>query len=288
MITNQLKRNICAVLAAFAVTMAAVAQTDADTCGYRPVASVFMAGVGHTSSHDSYLSSVSYSGLNVGLAYEHLQATGFAPRRWTRQLSLSATFHNQRNPAANHKSYCVGLGAEWNMMHRWRDVFAPGLNFFAGAGTGIDDMVEYRPSNVNNVVSVHMRWDISAVAMAVYNTRIRRTPVSLRYQVTLPVIGVLYSPQYDESYYEMYVGNRSGLAHFASWGCRFDISNAVYADFRLGSTILRLGYRNRVYSSFLQNINSRLTVHSFVIGVGGELLTLGRESVTKSSVSTIY
>lgn len=281
-------RNHCLFCAVTLLTFCAAAQSDTDNCQYRPVTSVFTAGVGPASSLDSYLSDVSYTGINASLGYEHLQATGFSPRRWVRQLAISADFRHMKNPARNRKAYTVGLTARWGMMHRWSGVFTPGLSLFAGASTGIDCQVEYRPSNSNNLLAVHAEWDVGATAMAVYNTRLRNTPVSLRYQAEVPVVGVLYSPQYDESYYEMYVGNRSGLAHFASWGCRFAITNSVFADFRLGSTILRIGYQNRYYSSSVSHISYRRSTHSFIVGVGGEFLSMGTKRPVLNSASAIY
>ncbi len=281
-------RSLCALCAACCLWLGAVAQSDADSCLYRPVTSVFMAGVGPASSLDSYLSDVRYTGINASLAYEHLQSTGFSPRHWVRQLYLDADFQHTKNMARNRVAYTVGLSARWALMHRWNAVLTPGLSLFVGGSTQLDCRAEYRPSNSNNLLAVHAEWDVGASAMAVYNTRLRTSPVSLRYQADVPVLGVLYSPQFDESYYEMYVGNRSGLAHFASWGCRFAITNSVFADFRLGATILRLGYRNRYYSSSVSHISYRRCSHAFIIGVGGEFLSLRGKRPVLNSTSAIY
>jgi hypothetical protein len=107
----------------------------------------------------------------------------------------------------------------------------------------------------------------------------------------LPVTGAFFSPDYGELYYEIYLGNHSGLAHAAWFGNYFRLDNLLTADLRLGSTNLRLGYRADVMSTKVNNIVTRRVTHSFVIGVSGEWLSLprsGRISDNAKIISALY
>ncbi len=87
------------------------------------------------------------------------------------------------------------------------------------------------------------------------------------------------------------MGNHSNLAHFGWWGNRFDMENLLAADLHLGSTILRIGYRNRIASSWINNINCRDISHSLVLGIGGEFMSVGHKKRTQPAtniISSIY
>jgi hypothetical protein len=57
-----------------------------------PNQSVFMFDVGYASIHDSYLTPITYDGIDVGLSFEATRATRFAPERWIWQLNVGAEY----------------------------------------------------------------------------------------------------------------------------------------------------------------------------------------------------
>ena len=254
----------------------------------RPVASIFSAELGRTSILDTYLTPITYSGTYYGIGYERQQAMGFNPQRWTHQLELGVDYSNTHNPAGNHTMHDLMVNAKWGMTHRWRDVLTPGLQLLAGGSTQLRGGVLYNANNSNNVVSARIHWSLGFIGQAVYNFNIKRLPVTLRYQATLPIAGVFFSPDYDEAYYEIYLGNHSDLVHFGWWGNRFDMENLVTADLHLGNTILRVGYRNRISSSLINDINCRKISHSLVVGIGGEWLGVSSKKHDKRIISSIY
>lgn len=267
-----------------------MAQDGSEEKPVRPVASMFTIDFGHASVLDSYISPIRYGGEAVRLGYEAQQVTGFSPERWTRQLDLGVNYYHTNNPAGNHTMHSLTLDASWGMMHRWRNVFTSGLQLMAGGATQLTGGILYNANNSNNVVSAQIHWSVGFMGQAVYNTHIKQLPITLRYQATLPVVGAFFSPDYDEAYYEIYLGNHSNLAHLGWWGNRFDMTNLVTADFQLGSTILRVGYRNGIHSSWVNHINTRDITHCLVIGIGGEFMSVGskKRNNNKNIISSIY
>ena len=240
----------------------------------RPVHYSMMGEVGHASLLDSYLTPITYTGLNMGLSFEHFQATGFNPDKWVRELELSGDYSYVENPVGNHEMHALMGEARWSLMRRWRDVPVKRLQLMAGPMIDFRGGIIYNANNSNNVVSGRINLSVGLQAAAVYNTRLFGKPLALRYQASLPVLGAFFSPEYDEAYYEIFVGNRRHLAHLGWWGSRFDMNNLVTADWRLGGTILRLGYRCRIEKSWVSHIDTRTVTHSVVIGLGGEILNL--------------
>ena len=269
----------------------AIAQDNDKEEPLRPVASMFSAQYGHATELDSYISPVKYGGHAVALSYEAQQATGFNPQQWTRQLSIETDYSYTHNPAGNHEAHALMIDARWALMHRWSNVLTPSLQLQLGGETQLRGGVLYNAHNSNNVVSARIHWNVGLMGQAIYNTHIKSMPITLRYQASIPVAGVFFSPDYDEAYYEIYLGNRSHLAHFGWWGNRFDLDHMLSADLHLGNTILRVGYRNRINTSWTRNINTRSIAHYLVIGIGGEFLSVSPKKKAKLNnnlISSMY
>lgn len=256
----------------------------------RPVTSVFMAEAGSAKLADTYLTPLFYTGLHTGLAYEHNQAMGFDPRNWVRQLSVRASFDYTRNPARNANMINAEVEARWGMMLR-RRVFTPGLT--VGVGPAIDARagVLYLSHNGNNPASAKGSVTIDAIGFAAWRTQLGRLPITLRYQADLPVAGVFFAPDYGQLYYEIWLGERSGLVHPAVWGQYFRMDNLVTADLSLGATTLRIGYHNDVISTKTQGIVSRRIYHAFTLGIVTEWISLNtrnRQQNEAKIFSAIY
>ena len=96
--------------------------------------------------------------------------------------------------------------------------------------------------------------------------------MTLRYQVSLPVVGAFFSPEYGQSYYEMfYLGNSDGIVHFGAWHNRVDLRNYITVDLHLGQRALRLGYRQVMRTTHINYIDTQVFTHSFALGISGEI-----------------
>ena len=241
----------------------------------RPSISSFTAEVGGASILDTYLTPIRYHGVNTRLAYEGLRAMKFSPDRWIMQGVTAVEYANVQNPAGNHTMHSLMIDAKWGMMHRWNDVFTPRLTLHLGGSPQLRGGVIYNAYNSNNPVSAKIHLSLNLSAMASYHLNIGRLPITLRYQATLPTIGAFFSLDYGEAFYELYVGNTQGIVNVGWWGNRFDMENLLTADLHLGNSVLRLGYRNLIETSWVHNLNTQIFTHGFVIGISGEWLQLG-------------
>lgn len=238
----------------------------------RPVASAYTVSAGFSSLADTYLTPLRYSGTHISLNFERLQAMKFNPERWVMQLNVGLDGDVTENPAHNADMYRVNLSASWAMMHRWR--LPHSLTVAIGGSTNAYGGALYNRRNGNNPVAAKAAWTIGLKGYLTWSTHISRLPLLLRYQAELPVTGVFFSPDYGELYYEIWLGNHNGLAHAAWWGNYLEFNHSLVADLALGTTRLRIGYRNEILSTHVNSITSRFITHSFVLGIVNEWISL--------------
>ena len=236
------------------------------TTAERPVLSAWMLGLGSSHIADTYLSPLKYQGWSAAVTYERLQASPWSPNDWVMQLKVGGDIDRAQNPVRNATMWAGQLHASWGVMRRW-DIQSLGLTVGVGPALRAEGGCIYNARNSNNPASAKGAVTVDAAAYVAKSFNLLKHRVTLRYQPTLPVIGAFFSPRYDELYYEMYLGNHSGLVHPAWWGNRFKLDNLVTADIAFGATAVRLGYECDWMSSRVSNLTTRMITHRFVLGV---------------------
>lgn len=113
----------------------------------------------------------------------------------------------------------------------------------------------------------------------------------LRYQVNLPVMGVMFSPHYGQSYYEIFsLGNSSGVIRFTSLHNQPSLRQMLSVDLPIGYTKMRFSYLADLQQSNVNNIKTHTYSHVFMVGFvkdlyrirnKKELLFLHRLELTK-------
>lgn len=274
----KMRRILCSLAAALALTLGAQIVE-------RPVLSSYTVEAGSAHLVETYLSPLKYSGWGTALGYERMQAMRFDPDRWTMQLRGRLGLQGTRNLARNATMWDVDLELAWGMMRRFR--LPEGFTIMAGGSTGVDAGVFYNARNSNNPAAAKAAWTVRALGAAVWNGRVGRLPLCLRYQAELPLAGMFFSPEYGELYYEIYLGNHKGLLRGAWPGNYFRLNNLLTCDLRLGRTNLRVGYRFDVLSTKASRIVTRRIGHYFVFGIANEWISLGARNTLSEKTRII-
>ena len=264
---------------------------EPDSLPLRPVLTSTMFDMGRTGRlYDSYLSIMNYAGWNVGLRHERLQMSRRRPARMLTRHDLSLDYTSARNKPGNGVMMMGMLGYDYGLLYTAR-MPVRGLTLYGGGQAGTRIGFIYNMRNSNNPATAKVDARLSLSGMAVYRFRIKRYPLTLRYQLSLPVAGVFFGPEFGQSYYEMFeLGNRAGTVHFGSFHNQFYMDNLVSLDLPLGRGALRLGYRNSVYSTRQDYIDTRIYTNSLVIGVTTEFITWNRykPAVTGRRILPVY
>ncbi|MDE6287281.1 MAG: DUF3316 domain-containing protein, partial [Muribaculaceae bacterium] len=238
----------------------------------RPVTSAFTLDLGSSHLRDTYLTPLAYSGWVAGVGYERFQAMAFDPENWIMRLEGRVSATKGENPTHSATMWSFEFSPSWAMMRRFN--VRDNIRLAVGGKVSLDGGMLYLSRNGNNPVSARASLTVGLTAMATWNVNLGRLPVTFRLQPSLPITGIFFSPDYDELYYEIWLGNHAGLCHAAWPGNFLRLENLLTADLRLGNTNLRLGYRFELRSTSTSGIVTRRVDHAFVIGVSTEWLSL--------------
>ncbi len=220
---------------------------------------------GHQTTRCTYLSPLTYTGPGYGLSYEWRHAA-WHERTVGMQARADFNYGYLLNPAKNARMYDLTLNVEWGVERLWS--YPSGFNFSLGATVGADGCIIYLPRNGNNPAQGLMWAGATLTASGEY-TKIKLCgkPLHISESIEIPSIGAFFCPQYGETYYEIYLGNHSGLAHFGWWGNRPQIKSRLRADWQLGKYALTLGFDYRFQGLECNDITTRLAQCSGIIGI---------------------
>ena len=215
------------------------------------------------------------SGTMVGIGSYNLMDTYLSPsmedKKYTGHVDL-ATTDNAASTATDFAGFIdYTLGYHYHL-----PTLLPDLKLLAGGAVhGMGGFI-YNTRNGNNPASAKADIDLNISAMAIYKLRVKEYPMTLRYQFTIPFAGVLFSPHYGQSYYEIFnLGNASGVVQFNSFHNKFAMKNFFTVDFPVCNFTIRAGYLNSSYRTDVNGIQSHIISHSFMIGLVKEFISFG-------------
>lgn len=230
-----------------------------------PVTQTYTIEGGAAMMADTYLTPLRYHGARAAVTGRWTRGMGADPEHLGMEINAQINSAFTRNPARNAWLYDLDVHADWGMSYTWTP--APRWRISAGGAAGFTAGCFYLPRNGNNPATAKADIMLSLRAAGEWDFRLGSLPVTLSDRVTLPSVGAFFSQGYGEPYYEIYLGNRDGLAHFGWWGNHFCIDNLLSAELHFRKRSLLIGYRFKTDSSWVNSINSQLVSHSLVIGV---------------------
>lgn len=220
---------------------------------------------GHHTARCTYLSPLTYTGPGYGLSYEWRHAA-WREETVGMQAAADINYGYLLSPAKNSRMYDLDLRLQWGVERLWNT--GSGFRFSAGGVAGVDGGVMYLPRNGNNPAQALMWAGIGATLRAEYDRlRLCGRPLRISGLIEVPSLGCFFCPAYGETYYEIYVGNHSGLAHFGWWGNRPQVLGRLRADWQLGKNALTLGFGYRYQGVECNGISTRQAQCSAIVGI---------------------
>lgn len=293
---NKRLKNIITALAVTLLAADAKAETvsdgvpcqTSDTGMSRPVTGTYSFEIGHKNVLATYLSPLHYTGTDLAVAGTWSKAMPFSPQTAIMHFDAGMDFSNLWNPAGTARM--IGLNAWFRWGMSWRHRFPYQIQFTAGGTIGIDGGAYYLLRNGNNPVEALGNVSLAARISGSRPCKIGNLHFLLNDELSLPTFSLFFSPEYGETYYEIYLGNRKGLVHPGWWGNNFRIDNLLSATLDFGRTAITVGYRIKAYNQWANSLNTKIISHSFVIGIvpGGIGLKKRTPRVPLETVYSIY
>lgn len=227
------------------------------------ITNIFSMSGGSAHRADTYLTPLRYNGWNISVGYEHSLKFKSRPLMWV--LDVETRFDNTRNRARNSTMLGAQFMARWALM--WLRNFGTRYELGVGGSTTLDAGALYLRRNGNNPVAANASFTIDVTAQFAVNFNLGRVPAVASYRAVLPVAGVMFTPDYGQLYYEIYMGDTKGLFGPAVWGRYFRLDQMLALDLEIGPHSLRVGYSPDIVSTQVNGIVSRRIDHNFVIGI---------------------
>lgn len=229
-----------------------------------------MFGLGVTNVYDTYLSPFSYSGGEVRIIRETYRMTNMMEGRVSVQTLVDFNLGYTDNPTGNAHELVGGLRYGWNWFYPFMNRSLSchrHLRLLAGGGAygylgGI-----YNTRNGNNPAQGKLNLMTNLTGMAEYDFRMLKKSFSLRYQISMPLMGVAFSPNYGQSYYEAFsLGNYDKNVVFAWMGNMPSLMHLLTLDIPLSKSTIRIGYRGEFNQSTWNNLRYHQYSNCLMLG----------------------
>lgn len=241
-------------------------------------------GVGSMILTDTYLSPLEYNGVSLSLFYERLHATSWLNSKMLLQQQAFLQTASTDKPISNSKTYYGNI--DYHLHGFYPLINTSSFRLLGGMGAAFSIGGIYNIRNSNNPAQLKTSLNVNASVLAFYKWK----QLTFRWQVTSPLLGAFFSPDYGQSYYEIFVlGNDSGVVHFASPSKQRGLRNYITVDCPIGKATLRAGYLRNYYRTKTNHLITSISSHQFVIGLAFESLTFGRKDIKNNQwLKSVY
>ena len=222
-------------------------------------------GIGHTNLLDTYLSPMEYTGPELRILRENIRNTKYMDSKVYRQSLFQANVSLTENKAGTGSEFA--FLANWNLAYHYSFYKSGKWQLQAGPNLDLNGGMIYNMRNSNNPVNAKAYANLGASGMAIYHFKIKEHPFMLRYQLNVPLLGVMFSPEYGQPYYEMSIAKDFGKnIRFTSLHNQPSVRQFITLDFPIRKSTLRVGYVCDIQQAKVNHLKSHMWSHSFLIG----------------------
>lgn len=224
-----------------------------------------MIGAGFTNVFDTYLSPLEYKGVEGRFIHESMRMTKLMHGHVSGQNLVQVYGSYTENLAQNADMYTAML--RWSYALHYQFQLNPSLKLLAGPYIDLNGGVIYNRRNSNNPAQGKGYGGLGISGMAIYKFNLGRFPFTLRYQAQLPLLGIMFSPEYGESYYEIFSlqnGGRNVL--FTSLHNQPTLHQMLTLDFPIRNTVMRVGYICDIQQAKVNHLKTHIYSHDFMLG----------------------
>jgi hypothetical protein len=232
--------------------------------GTKMVTNTAMVSVGGTNILDTYLSQEKFHGWDARFLSHTFRDYPY------RRISKEIVHQVILSKADTRGEGGTLLTAMYNLQYGWHwngDFLARRLHLRLG---GIIDGTiggMYDTSNSNNPAQARLSLAVAPSAIATWHFGKSTHPFALQYEVSLPLLGLAFSPAYGQSYYEIF--SRGNYDHNIVCTSPFNalqLHQMLTLDFTLFHSVFRIGYLGDFRQMEANDLKYHQYTHAIVIG----------------------
>ena len=227
----------------------------------------YQIGFGNTATLDTYLSQEKFSGGGITLLQS--AESGRQHSLWTwrleQQLNLSLPEHSSTRADEIEGAYGLFVGR----YHSWT-IADNHLRLQAGLMANATVGFIYLTQNSNNPAQARLSLMLMPAAAATARFAIRRRHhFAVRYETRLPLAGMTFSPNYGQSYYEIFnLGNYDHNIVPTTFISAPYIQQQLNLGYHLGrSTMVTIGYLGDYQQLSVNNLKQHVYSHRIMLGL---------------------
>jgi len=218
--------------------------------------------IGETNILDTYLSPEEYTGVEVRLMASTLKTKA----EWSNLFQHEGYLSNVENRS--------GDGSELAGMYRFRygrmkNISLPveNLSLRVGGQATANIGFLYNLRNTNNPAQGRAGLQLGPIAQADYSFSVFKLPFSLHYQASVPLVGAMFSPNYGQSYYEIFSrGNYDHNIVPTTIVSTPSLRQTLTLDFTIAKKTFCIGYLGDYDQYKVNNLKYHNYTHAVLIG----------------------
>ena len=222
--------------------------------------------IGHARQQDTYLSPLDFKGAQISYLSESQRSVTLWHKSLQRQSFFQLDLSQTESPAGN-SDYLGGL---LRFDQAWYTTFNSQLsNFNLSLGPQLGGTLGtlYHTRNGNNPAQLIAEVHLAVSAQATYPFTLWKRHFCVRDQVDVPLIGAMFSPNYGQSYYELFsLGHKDHNICLAQPFNAPSLRNQLTLDFKLWKQTFRVGYLLDIRQSHVNDLRRHNINHALLIG----------------------
>ncbi len=225
-----------------------------------------MVGVGGTNVLDTYLSQEHFRG--VGFSFLNTIERQRHRRNWSTLIEHETNLSTTKNRGKTQQELEGAYNLYWGRLRAW-SLLDGQLTLQAGGVGNLSLGFIYNTSNSNNPAQARLHLNVMPMGVASYRFTLWRIPMVARYELALPLAGIQFSPNYGQSYYEIFSrGNYDHNVVLTTFVTAPEWRQLLTLDAAVSRKItLRIGYLGNIQQSRVNNLRQHVWTHRFVIGI---------------------
>lgn len=225
-----------------------------------------LVGLGYTNQYDTYLSPLEYHGPSLNVMYNHER---FLKSRehvsYQSLLDVQLNTSSQKSNSLRMYGGNIRYDAGWH--YNWEEI-APNTSIKAGGLIGGNLGGNYINRSGNNPANAYASVRLSASLGASHQWYLRgiNKDFIIHYQADIPIIGASFSPDYEQSYYELYKYGYCRNICLTTPINAFSVRQVLSVGMYFPHGKLTIGYKMDMQQAKLNNLHQHHYNHSFLIG----------------------